>query len=104
MTLLLVVLGGFHGFVHDLEHIRADQIPLTQHSDAGAVPIQYIAVEHQLLQLDLGQLHEALNLVLGAVVVLNAEGIDRDSFHAAFVAYLEHLRESRRGLAYERKL
>lgn len=89
--LLGVVFCRLDCLVDYLEDIWPDKTPLTQHPDTGAVPIQDIAVQHQLLQLDLGQLHKPLNLVLGSVIVFYAEGIHRNGLDTALVTYLEHL-------------
>lgn len=96
MHLLRVVFRRLNGVVDDLENIRPDEIPLTQHSHAGAITIQDVTVQHHLLQLDLGQLHQPLDLVLGSVVVFDAERINGNDFDAAFVTYFENLTEMRR--------
>lgn len=48
-------------------------------------------MEHQLLQLDFCKLHQPIDFVLGAVVVLYTEGVHRHNFDAALVTYLENL-------------
>lgn len=82
---------GLDCLVDNLEDVGPDKTPLTQHSDTGAVPVQDITVQHQLLQLDLGQLHEPFNLVLGSIVVFYAEGVHCNGLDAALVTYFEHL-------------
>jgi hypothetical protein len=89
--LLGIVFCGLDGLVDNFENVWSDETPLAQHPDTGAVPIQDITVQHELLQLYLGQLHQPLDLVLRSVVVFNAEGVDCDGLDAALVTYLEHL-------------
>jgi hypothetical protein len=90
-VLLLVVLGAFNGPVNDFKNVGADEITLTQHTNAGAISVKQFSVLRQLLELDFSQLHQALDLVFGTIEVLNAEGVDRDDLDTALVADFQHL-------------
>ena len=73
--------------IHGLEHVGLDQLALPQDTDAGAVPLQQVAVLRELRELDFGHVHERVDFVFRPLEVLNAEGVDGHYFHAAFVAH-----------------
>jgi len=77
------------GLVDGGQHVGLHQVALSQDADGGAVAIEQGAVLGQLLQLDLGHGHEGVDLVLGALEVLDTEGVDGDDAHARPVAHLE---------------
>lgn len=85
-AILVVVLGSSDSLVYHLQDIFADHFRLAQNTHAGSVSVQDVAVGGQLLELDLGQLHEPFDLVFGPVVVLDAECVDGNDLDAAFVA------------------
>lgn len=88
---LLVVPGPRHGLVHNLQDVVADQLALADDPNGSAVAVEYVAVGGELLELDLGELHEALHLVLGAVEVLDAERVYSYGLDAGLVANLHYL-------------
>lgn len=90
------MLGGVDGLVNDLKNVGADKIPLAQHPNAGAVPLQEVVMLDELFQLGLCELHQSFDLVFRPVVVFDAEGIDRDNFHAALVTNFQDLTNVRR--------
>lgn len=89
------MLCRFNNTVDHFQHIGADKIPLSLHTNADSVPIQNCTVLHELLQLDFGQLHQTIHLVLRSVVVLDAKGIDSDDLDTTFVADFKDLRKKR---------
>ena len=93
--LLVISFGHVNCPVHDVQNIFAEQVPLTQNPDRSAVTVQYITVMCELFQFHFCQLHQAVDFVLRAVEVLDAERVDCDNFDTAFVADFEHLEETR---------
>lgn len=82
-----------HGPVDDIEDVRTDEVPLAKHANTSSVSLQKLAVLYKLLKLDLGELHNAIDLVFGAVEVLDAKSIHRHGLDSAFVADFEDLGE-----------
>jgi hypothetical protein len=90
-SVLLVVCSQRYGLVHGLENVWLDEVALAQNADRGAVSVEKSTVFRQLLELDLGHGHEGIDLVLGALEVLDAEGVDGDDLDASLVADFEYL-------------
>ena len=85
------MLGPGNSLVDNLQDIFANHVPLANHSDASSISVQDVTVCCQLLQLNLGELHEAFDFVLGAVEVFDAKRVDCDNLDAALVAYFHDL-------------
>lgn len=88
MHLLVVSLGHFNRPVHDLEDVFPYQAPLAKNANSGAIAAEDIPVAGELLELHLRHLHEPIDLVLRAVEVLDAEGVDCDRLYTTLVANL----------------
>lgn len=86
-----IVLRHVNSAINNLKNISADQVPLAEHANTGTVTLEQLAVLDNLLQLHLGQLHEAVDLVLRPLKVFYAKSIDRNDLDARFVAKFEHL-------------
>lgn len=88
-----VVLCCSSGPFHNLEDIRGNEIEPTQHLHTRAVSVEQLAMLYELFQFEFGKLHKPVDLVLGAVEVLETEGVDRHDLDAALVADLQDLRD-----------
>ena len=86
VRLLVVVLGSLDSSVNNLEKIGGHEIPLSQHAHTSTISFEQFSMLNQLLQLELRQLHEAIDFVFGPIVVLDAESIDSYDLDAALVA------------------
>lgn len=73
---LSVAAGHLDRIVDRFQQLRLDQFFLAQDPNAGAIAIQKIAVLYELCQLDLSHVHECVDLVLGPLEILDAEGVD----------------------------
>ena len=87
-SLLSVVLGSGNGAVDNLEHVRAHEVALTEHAHASPVPIKKLPMLYELLKLQLGELHQPVDLILWPVEVFDAEGVDRHDLDTAPVAII----------------
>jgi hypothetical protein len=85
--LLSVPAGELHRIIDCFQELGLHQLLLAQDPDAGTVAIQKIAMLYQLRQFDLCHVHERVDLVLGALEVLDTEGVDGDDLDAGLVAY-----------------
>jgi hypothetical protein len=73
---------------YNLEHVWRDQVQPPEYPHTRAISVQQLSMLYELLQLDFGELHKPVDLVLGAVEVLETEGVDCDDLNAALVADL----------------
>ena len=89
--LLGVVLRRSRRPLHNFEDIRWDQIETPQHSHTRAISVKQLSVLYELFQFKFCELHKPVDLVLGAVEVLETEGVNRHDLDAALVTDLEHL-------------
>lgn len=89
---LVVVFCSGDCLINDFQHIAPNHVALTKYPDARTVSIENVSVIGQLLELNLGHLHESLDFVLGSVIILDAKGIDSYSLYAALVTNFHDLR------------
>ena len=78
--------------VNVCQQVWFDQFSLTQYSDRHAITVKQIAMLQKLGEFDFGHIHQTINLILGSLEVLNAEGVHSHDLHAGLVADFEHLR------------
>lgn len=71
----------FNGTVDGFEDVRFDEFSLAKDSDTSTISIEQIAMLNQLLQLNLGHVHQPIHLIFGPLEVLNAEGVDGNVCH-----------------------
>lgn len=90
-ALLLVVCSHGDRPVDCIQDILLHEIPLAQYPDGCAIAVQERTVFSQLLELDLSHGHERIDFMLGALEVLDTEGVDCDDLDTSFVAHLEDL-------------
>lgn len=83
--------GHADGLIHHFQNIGLDQVALAQDANARAVPVEQVAVLDELLEFDLGHVHQRVHLVFRALEVFNAERVDRDMRYPGLVAYFEDL-------------
>lgn len=89
--LRLIVLGDIDRSVHNLQDIGAQKVPLPKDPDTGAVLLENLPMLHDLLEFELGELHQAVDFILWSIEVFDAESIHRDDFDAALVADFQDL-------------
>lgn len=88
----LVVVGrALNGSVDCFEDVWFDHLSLPEDLNTGAVAIENVTVLDKLLKLDLGHLHQPVHFVLGALEILDAEGVDGHVGHAGLVADFQDL-------------
>lgn len=68
---LVVVLGHVNGLVDGLEHVGAHKLALPEDPEAGAVPLEQVAVLRELAELDLGNLHKRVDFSYWPLEVLD---------------------------------
>lgn len=89
----IVLLRDFYRSIDLLEHILPHQTPIPKHPYGSAVSLKQRPVLTHLGESRLGHVHQAVDFVFAPLEVLDAEGVDGDVFHAAFVTHLQHPRE-----------
>lgn len=94
MSIVLLVMRS-HGdcCIDSCQYVLPHEIALAEDPDGRAIAVKKGSMLGDLLKLDLGHGHERIDLVLGALEVLNAKGIDSNHLDARLVADLEYLRE-----------
>lgn len=75
---------------HHFENIWGDQIKTPQYLDTSTVSVQQLPMLNELLELHLGQLHQAVDLILGPVEVFQTKSIDGDHLDTTLVANLQN--------------
>ena len=86
--------------IDGVKDIWLEKGPLSEDPDGCVVPLQEIPVLCELGELDLGQIHERIHLVLRTFEVFNAERVDRDHLDTRLVANFEDLQEECQTLVY----
>jgi hypothetical protein len=77
--------------VNSRQNVFPHEIALAEHPDGRAIAVKKGSMFGDLLELDLGHGHERINLVLGALEVLDTKSIDGHHLDASLVADLEYL-------------
>ena len=85
------MLCQLNSIVSGLAQIRGHQVHFPQDPDASTVSVEKFAVLRELLELNLCQLHETFDFILGPVEVLGTESVDGDYFDASLVAHFQNL-------------
>ncbi len=88
-----IVAGHIDGAVNGLEHVLLHQPPLAQHTHAGAVPVEQVAMLCQLGEFDFCHVHQGIDFIFRALEILDAESVDGHHFDAGFVAHFENLEQ-----------
>ena len=91
VDVLVVMPRSRDSFIDNFEDVASDHLALSQNAHSGTVTVEVIAVSGQCLQFDLGQLHQALYLILGTVEILDTEGIHSHDLDTGLVTYLHNL-------------
>jgi hypothetical protein len=80
-----------HSIIDSLQQLRLNQLLLPQNPYTGTISIQQIPMLYELSQFDLRHVHERVDLVLGPLEVLDAEGVDGHHLDAGLVADFQYL-------------
>lgn len=90
-NVLVVVTSHAAGFVDRYQHIISDKGSITQYLDLGTIAVEQLSVLRYLSKLDLGHVHERVDLEPRALKVLDAKCVYRYDFDTRLVADFKDL-------------